>query len=132
MIRFILRIVAEGSFSQPLSRFHCILQVNNVVVIYELFSQEKPLTERLIAYREHISNFKNDMDTHEEVLESLKQQQQQQQQTIQIPSEAKQTIRSQIKNIEDKQRAIAILLLQYCQGLKILESTPDSGSEKDD
>ena len=119
-----LGIVADGSFSQP-------LQVNNVVDIYELFSQEKPLTERLIAYREHISNFKNDMDTHEEVLESLKQQQQQQQ-TIQIPSEAKQTIRSQIKNIEDKQRAIAILLLQYCQGLKILESTPDSGSEKDD
>ena len=70
---------------------------------------------------------KNNMDTHEEVVESLKQQM-----SLQTHHEAKQAIRPQINKTEEKQRAIAILLLQYCEGLKILEATPDSGSEKDD
>ena len=80
-----------------------------------------------MCYRDHISMLKNNMDTHEEVVLSLKQQM-----SMQTQFESKQVIKSQLSKTEDKQRAIATLLLQYCAGLRILEANPDSGSERDD
>ena len=74
------------------------------------------------------------MEMHEEVIDSLKQQME-----APCPPESLQPIKSQLSKTEDKQRAIATLLLQYCEGLKILETmgdpietVADSGSDQDD
>ena len=50
------------------------------------------------------------------------------------PPENLKPIKFQLSNTEGKQRAIATLLLQYCEGLKVLENltATESGSEQDD